>query len=116
VRLRAYSFLRVCVDAPCISFRTSKTENRCTISEHVEDWEERLDVFLEKSRWKNGGQKTWRCDSLPTLEAWSLEHRSLNFELRSALNRADYRQEWQAWLHGTRMTGMVCSQRALHAN
>jgi hypothetical protein len=30
----------------------------CTISERVEDWEERLDVFLEESRKKTGGPKT----------------------------------------------------------
>jgi hypothetical protein len=48
----------VCVDAPCISFRPSKVENRCTISEHVEDWEERLDAFLENRGEKIGGPKT----------------------------------------------------------
>jgi hypothetical protein len=41
------------VGAQCISFRTSAFER--SISEHVDDGEERLDAFLGKMAGKNGG-------------------------------------------------------------
>jgi hypothetical protein len=45
------------------SISNVEARNRCAVSKHVDDWEERLAAFLENGDKKNGGaEKRWRCD------------------------------------------------------